>query len=332
MKLKPLLISLAFCGLIWGQAAQPGGGGGGGGATGPTGATGPATFPSAQGVAGNTGPTGLVSPGNYEVGAIGVTGAIVVTLPTTPVAGYTQVYTILQATDVTFGAGGTTTINGGTGATGPHCPTGTAADGCPRLVVQTNAAGTGYTLSGLNGVAGPTGAAGPTGSAGPTGAAGATGSAGATGPTGAGGATGPTGAGGATGPTGSGGATGATGATGVPSPFGASFGSTSASATALTADTAYFTWPNTCTIKSWSINVDAGTATFDIWKIATGTAIPTISNSITASAQPAIASGTSIKSTSMSGWTTSVSAYDIFGINLKTVATAKFASLTVECN
>jgi hypothetical protein len=90
--------------------------------------------------------------------------------------------------------------------------------------------------------------------------------------------------------------------------------------------------PHTCTIAAWNITVNAGTATFDIWKIATGTAIPTSSNSITASAQPAISTGTAIHSTTLTGWTTSVSANDIVAIQLKTVATATFASMVVECN
>lgn len=115
--------------------------------------------------------------------------------------------------------------------------------------------------------------------------------------------------------------------------FGYAFGDTAGAA--LTAGSVgYFTVPYACTISAWNINVDAGTATFDIWKIATGSAIPTVSNSITASAQPAIASGTSIHSTTMTGWGSgvNVSANDIFGIQLKTVATAKFASLQVECD
>jgi hypothetical protein len=101
---------------------------------------------------------------------------------------------------------------------------------------------------------------------------------------------------------------------------------------ALVADTAYITVPHACTIAAWNITVNAGTATFDIWKVATGTAIPTSSNSITASAQPAISTGTAIHSTTLTGWTTSVSANDIVGINLKIVSTATFASIVVECD
>ena len=114
--------------------------------------------------------------------------------------------------------------------------------------------------------------------------------------------------------------------------FGASFIS-SDGVTALTAGaTAYFTIPYTCTISAWNIAVNAGTATVDIWKIATGTAIPTGANTITASATPAIAANTAVRSTTLTGWTTSVAANDIVGINLEVVATATQVNLTVECN
>lgn len=111
--------------------------------------------------------------------------------------------------------------------------------------------------------------------------------------------------------------------------FGYSF---NGGATALSAgQTGYLTIPYACTIQGWNISVDTGTATVDIWKAATGTAIPTVSNTITASAIPAISTGTSVHSTTLTGWTTSVSANDIIGINLKIVSSATFVNLTVEC-
>ncbi len=96
----------------------------------------------------------------------------------------------------------------------------------------------------------------------------------------------------------------------------------------------YFTFPFGCTIAAWNITISpADTATFDIWKIATGTAIPTVANTIVAAAAPAIASGTAIHSTTLTAWTTTVSANDIFGIKLQAVGgTATQATLNVECN
>lgn len=116
-------------------------------------------------------------------------------------------------------------------------------------------------------------------------------------------------------------------------PMGFAWGSTAAGAPTLLSDTAYFTVPYACTISAWNINVaPSGTATFDIWVIPPGTAIPTVSNSITASALPAIASGTALHSTTLTGWTTAVAANSNVALQLKIVATATYASLVVECD
>jgi hypothetical protein len=90
--------------------------------------------------------------------------------------------------------------------------------------------------------------------------------------------------------------------------------------------------PFACTISAWTLTVDTGTATVDVWKIATGTAVPTVTNTITASAVPAIASGTALRSTTLTGWTTSVAANDIFRFNLSAVASATLATLVLECD
>jgi hypothetical protein len=47
--------------------------------------------------------------------------------------------------------------------------------------------------------------------------------------------------------------------------------------------TTYRTIPYACTIQAWNITADTGTATIKIWRIATGTAIPTVANSINTS-------------------------------------------------
>jgi hypothetical protein len=97
--------------------------------------------------------------------------------------------------------------------------------------------------------------------------------------------------------------------------------------------TGYETLPFSCSIVGWSITVDAGTTTVDIWKVAaSSTAIPTSAATITASAIPAIASGTVVHSTTLTGWTTAVSYNDVVGINLKASATATNVNLTVECD
>ena len=94
----------------------------------------------------------------------------------------------------------------------------------------------------------------------------------------------------------------------------------------------YVVAPTACTIQSWDILVDSGTATAGVWKVASGTAIPTVSNSIVASAAPAIATGTAIHSTTLTGWTTSVAQYDILGINLTTTSGPKYIYVGVNCD
>jgi hypothetical protein len=116
--------------------------------------------------------------------------------------------------------------------------------------------------------------------------------------------------------------------------FGAGF--TNNGSALVAGATTYMTVPYACTITAWNITISpADTATIDIWKIATGTAIPTVSNTITASAIPAISTGTAVHSTTLTGWSTgvNVSANDIIGINLKIVGgTATQAQMVVQCD
>lgn len=114
--------------------------------------------------------------------------------------------------------------------------------------------------------------------------------------------------------------------------FGASFYSSDGTSALTAGRTVYMVMPFACTIAAWSVTADAGTATVDVWKVATGTAIPTVGNTITAAATPALSSGTSVRSTTLTGWTTAIAANDIIAVNLKVVATATFVNLTVECN
>ena len=118
----------------------------------------------------------------------------------------------------------------------------------------------------------------------------------------------------------------------ITQPLGHTFGATFNDAGGLTANqTAYATIPFRGTIKAWNITVDQGTCSFDIWVIPTGTAIPTIANTIVAAAPPTIASGTARHSTTLTGWTTNIAKDSIFGINLSAVGGGvTYANLTVE--
>ena len=115
--------------------------------------------------------------------------------------------------------------------------------------------------------------------------------------------------------------------------IGAGFDGGGSALTSGSTATTYFFVPFACTLTAWNITVDTGTITFDVWKIANGTAIPTVANTITASALPALASGTALHSNTLTGWTTAVSANDIFGININAVSGSPTkASLILQCN
>lgn len=117
-----------------------------------------------------------------------------------------------------------------------------------------------------------------------------------------------------------------------PHSFGASF---DGGGSALTvAKTAYFTIPFGCSVAAWNIVVDTGTATVDIWRVASGTAIPVAGDKITGAGagRPAIAANTAIRSTNLTGWLSTVLVKDdILGINLQAVATATYLNFVVEC-
>lgn len=96
--------------------------------------------------------------------------------------------------------------------------------------------------------------------------------------------------------------------------------------------TKYLTVPFACRLVAWNIAVDTGTATVKVWKIATGTAIPTVTNTISTSGV-SIASGTAIHSATMSDFSsTAVTANDIFGFNLFAVSATTQLNFILECD
>jgi hypothetical protein len=83
------------------------------------------------------------------------------------------------------------------------------------------------------------------------------------------------------------------------------------------------------TISGWSISANAvGSIQFDIWK-ATG-AIPTIANTIVAGVYPTLTAAQFVTSTTLTGWTLSFVAGDVFGFYVNSISTLKNATLTVR--
>ena len=82
----------------------------------------------------------------------------------------------------------------------------------------------------------------------------------------------------------------------------------------------YFTAPYAGTITGWSISADAGTCTIKTWKVANGSAVPTVSNNISTSGV-ALSSGTHVRSSDVSDFTSvAITAGDIIAFNISAVS------------
>ena len=101
-------------------------------------------------------------------------------------------------------------------------------------------------------------------------------------------------------------------------------------AVAASTKTAVIRIPYACTITGWYLSGDvSGSAVVDVWKAtyATGS-VPTVANTITASAKPTITAAFAAASTTLTGWTTSVAANDCIIFNVDSCST--ITKLTIE--
>lgn len=91
----------------------------------------------------------------------------------------------------------------------------------------------------------------------------------------------------------------------------------------------YLRVPFDCTITGWTVIADTSTtAVLDVWKIAAGTALP--SASIAGSAKPTLTADDVVNSTTLTGWTTSVTAGDLIGWEVESNDNAH--QLTLQVN
>jgi hypothetical protein len=67
------------------------------------------------------------------------------------------------------------------------------------------------------------------------------------------------------------------------------------------------------------VSDQAGSCVIDVWKAQYPT-VPTVANSIAASALPTLSSAQVMLDLTLAGWTTLVQAYDVFGFNLNSVS------------
>jgi len=94
----------------------------------------------------------------------------------------------------------------------------------------------------------------------------------------------------------------------------------------------YLTIPFAGTITAWKIFADqSGSIQFDVWKAAFSTSTdPTVANTITASAKPILSSALNATSSTLTGWTTAVTAGDVLEVNIDSATTVTKVTLELS--
>lgn len=93
--------------------------------------------------------------------------------------------------------------------------------------------------------------------------------------------------------------------------------------------------PSAGTITGWEVKScdstpTTGSIVIDIWKDTYTNYPPTIADTITASAKPTLTAGTKAQSSTLTGWTTAITAGDIFYFNVDSASSLTCAKLTVN--
>lgn len=73
--------------------------------------------------------------------------------------------------------------------------------------------------------------------------------------------------------------------------------------------------------------VTSGSIVIDVWKDTYANYPPTVADTITASAKPTLSSATKSDDTTLTGWTTSVTAGDVFGFKVDSITSVKRVTL-----
>ncbi len=76
-------------------------------------------------------------------------------------------------------------------------------------------------------------------------------------------------------------------------------------------------------------SVTSGSIVIDVWKDVYSAYPPTVADTITASAKPTISSTTKAEDSTLTGWTTSVAAGDVFGFNVDSVTSLKRVTIEI---
>lgn len=93
----------------------------------------------------------------------------------------------------------------------------------------------------------------------------------------------------------------------------------------------YIEVPFACTIISWTLLADvSGSIVVDVWKDTYANYPPVVGDTITASAKPTITTAVKNQSSTLTGWTTSITAGDILAFNVDSVTTIKKITLSLK--
>ena len=100
--------------------------------------------------------------------------------------------------------------------------------------------------------------------------------------------------------------------------------------------TKYLTVPVACTMTGWSVNAfPSGTISVDVWRVADGTALPTVSNTLISGSSYLSNVNTHIRSTTLTGFTVNppvFAANDVIALNLQAVSgSPTWASVELIC-
>jgi len=88
--------------------------------------------------------------------------------------------------------------------------------------------------------------------------------------------------------------------------------------------------PYACTITAVTMLADqSGSVVVDIWKAAYASYPPTVANTITAAALPTISAANKSQDSTLTGWTTSISAGDTLRFNINSASTMTRVNLTL---
>lgn len=99
----------------------------------------------------------------------------------------------------------------------------------------------------------------------------------------------------------------------------------------------YFRVPTACTITKVTVLEISATPVsssivLDIWKDTFTNYPPTVADTITASAKPTLSAAIKSENSTLTGWTTSVSAGDTFGVNVDSVTSAVKVLMLLEAS